>query len=107
MIPLQQRPEARWALWAGIAGAIAAAAVQARAIFASPHASAALGFVFVPLLILLAAVAAGIWGLAVGHIVARLRGAVSEPWIVFAAACVAAASLPLALAYELWRSGSP
>jgi hypothetical protein len=88
---LSQRPEARWALWAGIAGALAAAVVQAKAILSSADASAAVGFVFVPLVAILVAVAAGIWGLALGHVVARLRGEVNDPWHVFAAAAAALA----------------
>jgi Na+/proline symporter len=91
MSALSQRPEARWALWCGIAGALVAAMVQARAIFSSADASAVVGFVFVPLISILIAIAAGIWGLALGHVVARLRGRVNDPWRVFAAAMAALA----------------
>lgn len=102
MTTLSQRPEARWALWAGIAGALIAAAVQTKAILSSADSSAAVGFIFVPLIAILAAMAAGVWGLALGHVVARLRGQVHEPWIVFAAAVVALAlSVLAALLYLL------
>ena len=91
MAALHHRPEARWALGAGIAGGVIATVVQARAIFSSADASAVVGFVFVPLVAILVAVAAGIWGLALGHVVARLRGEVNDPWHVFAAALAALA----------------
>lgn len=103
MTTLRERPEAPWALWAGIAGLLAATALMVKAIFSSASSTAAVGFIFVPLLAALAAAATGIWGLALGHVVARLRGAVRDPWIVFAAALVAAASLPAAVGYEIWR----
>jgi len=97
MTALSHRPEARWALWAGIAGGIGATAVQVKAILSSSDPSAAGAFFLVPLITIAAGVAAGIWGLALGHVVARLRGQVHEPWTVFAAALVAALALPLAL----------
>ena len=79
MVTLRERPEARWALWAGIAGLLVAAALQVKAIFASSSATAAIGFVLVPLIAALTAAAAGIWGLALGHVVERLRGKVQGP----------------------------
>lgn len=91
MTALSQRPEARWALWAGIAGGLAATAVQVKAILSSTDASAAGAFFLVPLISIAAAVAAGIWGLALGHVAARLRGQVNDPWHVFAAAVAALA----------------
>lgn len=91
MTTLRERPEARWALWSGIAGALIALVVQTQAIFSSTDPSVVVGFVFVPLIAILVAVAAGIWGLALGHVVARLRGEVHEPWIVFASAVAALA----------------
>lgn len=102
MTILSQRPEARWALWAGIAGAIIAVAVQTNAILSSADPSVIVGFIFVPLVTILVAVAAGIWGLALGHVVARLRGEVHEPWIVFASALAALAlGVLAALSYLL------
>lgn len=100
MAGLSERPEARWALWAGVAGAIGATAVQVKAIFSSTDPSAAVAFFLVPLISIAALVAAGIWGLALGHVVARLRGQVREPWQVFAAALVAVAALP----YAVWHA---
>jgi hypothetical protein len=90
-------------LWAGLAGLVLAAALQVKAIFWSASPDAAVGFIFVPLIAILAAVAAAIWGLALGHVVARLRGAVREPWSVFAAALLVAAALPAAIGYEVGR----
>jgi hypothetical protein len=104
MATLRERPEARWALCAGIAGLLVAAAVQVKAIFASSSATAAIGFVAVPLIAALTAAAAGIWGLALGHVVERLRGAVQGPPILFAAALVVATAVPAAVGYEVWRA---
>jgi hypothetical protein len=103
MATLRERPEARWAFWAGIAGLIAAGALQVKAIFASSSSTAALGFIFVPLIAALAAAAAGIWGLALGHVVERTRGAVGGPAVLLAAALVVAAAVPAAVGYEVWR----
>ena len=103
MATLRERPEARWALWAGIAGLLLAAVVQVKAIFASSSATAALGFALVPLIAALTAAATGIWGLALGHVVERARGKVSGPGILLAAALVVALALPAAVGYEIWR----
>jgi hypothetical protein len=97
------RPEAHWALWAGVAGALAAAALSVKAILASAGSTAAIGFLFVPFVAAIAAIPVGIWGAALGHVVLRLSGAVGEPWIVFWTALVAAAALPAAVGYEVWR----
>jgi hypothetical protein len=103
MATLRERPEARWAFWAGTAGLIAAGALQVKAIFASASATAGLGFIFVPLIAALAAAAAGIWGLALGHVVERARGAVAGPAVLLAAALAVAAAAPAAVGYEVWR----
>lgn len=103
MATLRERPEARWAFWAGILGLLGAVALQVKAIFASASSTAALGFIFVPLLAALAAAATGIWGLALGHVVERLRGKVSGPALLLGAALVIAAALPAAVGYEVWR----
>jgi hypothetical protein len=96
-----ERAEARWALWAGMAGALATAFLSTRLILAHGSASAGLGFVLVPLVAAAAAVPVGIWGAALGHVVEHLRGRASEPRIVLVAALAAAASLPTAVAYEV------
>jgi hypothetical protein len=98
-----ERPEARYALWAGIVGALATAALGTRMIFAHGSSTAPLGFIFLPLVAAAAAVPIGIWGAALGHVVAHLRGRAAEPRIVFWVALVAAASLPAVLAYEIVR----
>ena len=98
-----ERSEARWALWAGIIGALATAALSARMILSDGSSSAGLGFVFLPLVAAAAAVPIGIWGAALGHVVAHLRGRASEPKIVFWVALAAAAALPVAVASEVWR----
>jgi hypothetical protein len=96
-----ERSEARWALWAGVAGALAMAALATMMILSHHHSGAALGFIFVPLVAAAAAVPVGIWGAALGHVVAHLRGRAAEPKIVFWVALVAALSLPATIAYEV------
>jgi len=44
-----ERSEARWALWAGIVGALATAALSTKMILSQGSSSAGLGFVFLPL----------------------------------------------------------
>jgi hypothetical protein len=73
-----------------------------KAILAYAGFPAAIGFLLVPFVAAIAAIPAGIWGAALGHVVLRLRGAVDEPWIVFWAALVAAAALPAVIGYEVW-----
>ncbi len=96
-----ERPEARWALWAGIAGALATAALSTKMILSHGSAGAGLGFVLVPLVAAAAAVPVGIWGAALGHVVEHLRGRAPEPRIVLWVALFAAASLPVTVAYEI------
>ena len=98
-----ERPEARWALWAGMAGAVAMGAVSTYRILSLGSAAAGFALVFVPLAAVAVAVPAAVWGAAVGHVVLHLRGRASEPRIVFWAALMAAILPPAALAWELWR----
>jgi hypothetical protein len=97
------RPEARYALWAGIVGALATAALGSRMIFSHGSSTAPLGFIFLPFVAAAAAVPIGLWGAALGHVVAHLRGRAAEPKVVFWVALVAAASLPSVLVYEVVR----
>ena len=97
------RPEARWALWAGLAGALAAAVLSVKAILGSAGPAATAGYLLVPFIAAIVAIPCGIWGAALGHVVLRLRGVVGEPWIVFWVALVAAAAVPAAIGYELLR----
>jgi len=97
------RPEAKWALWAGIAGALAAAALSVKGIFSSGSSTAALGFLAVPFIAAVAAVVTGIWGAALGHVVLHMRGGVYSLRPVLIAASLAAASLPLTICYEVWH----
>jgi cation transporter-like permease len=100
---LVDRPEARWALFAGIVGALAVAAWSSYKIFEQGTAAAGLSFVFVPLAAAVAALPAGVWGAALGHVVLHLRGRAPEPKIVFWSALVAAVMPPAVLAWELLR----
>ena len=102
-----ERPEARWALGAGIAGALAMAGVSTVMILSQPGPAAGFGFIFVPLIAAAAAVPLAVWGAALGHVVLHLRGRAAEPRIVFWAALVAAVSVPAVLAYELWSRFAP
>ena len=61
---------------------------------------------FLPLVAAAAAVPVAIWGAALGHVVAHLRGRAGGPKIVLWAALAASASLPAVLGYEIWRGKS-
>jgi hypothetical protein len=98
-----ERPEARWALGAGIAGALSTGAVSSYTILSQGSAAAGLAFAFVPLAAAAAAVPAAIWGTALGHVVLHLRGRASEPRAVFWAALIAVILPPAALAWDLWH----
>lgn len=101
-----ERSEARWALWTGVAGAAAMAVLATMMILSHQSSGAAFGFILVPLVAAAAAVPVGIWGAALGHVVAHLRGRAAEPKIVFWAALVAALSLPATIGYEVWKGKS-
>ena len=101
-----ERTEARWAFGAGIAGAVATAVLGTKMILAHGSPAAGLGFVFLPLVAAAAAVPVAIWGAALGHVAAHLRGRAAEPKIVLWAALAASASLPAVLGYEIWRGKS-
>jgi hypothetical protein len=101
-----ERSEARWALWAGIVGAIATAALSTKMILSHAASSAALGFVVLPFVAVAAAVPIGIWGAAVGHVALHLSGRAAEPKILFWVALAAAASLPTVAGFEIWKGKS-
>jgi hypothetical protein len=101
---LAQRPEAPWALGAGVLGGLAAAALSMRDIFTSASGTAPFEVIYVPLMAGLVGLLTGIWGLALGHVVARLRGQVAEPWLAFWVALVAAAGMPVAV---VWGWAAP
>lgn len=96
-----ERPEARWAFWCGAAGALVALPASTVSIL-SHGAGAAFSFVLVPLIAAAVAVPAGVWGMALGHVVLHLRGRAEEPRILFWVALVAAAAPPLVLVWELY-----
>jgi hypothetical protein len=102
-VNLASRPEAPWALAAGVIGLLGAAALSMRDIYNSASGTAPFEVIYVPLVAGMVALLSGIWGLALGHVVARLRGRVEEPWSVFWVALVAAAAVPLAAIYGYWR----
>ena len=98
------RPEARWALWAGIAGAAAAAGLSLQGIFSAGSAGATFGFLIVPFIAAAAAIPAAVWGAALGHVVLHMRGKIRSSRPVLIAAFVAAVSLPVTIGYEIWRA---
>lgn len=100
---LRARPEAPWALWSGIAGAIVVAALGVKSIQSSGSSTAALGYIYLPLVAAVAAIPVGLWGMALGHAVMRWRGTVQSPPMVFAAALLISASLPVFVAFEVQR----
>ena len=98
-----ERPEARWALWAGVLGALVVGVLGTRMILRYGAEGAALGFVLLPLVAATAAVPVGIWGAALGHVVLHLRGRSSEPKMLFWVALAASLSLPAVVGSEIWR----
>jgi|CXWL01.1.fsa_nt_gi hypothetical protein len=100
---IHARPEARWAFWCGVAGALATAALSVKGIFSSGSSTAALGFITLPLVAALGAIPVAAWGAALGHVVLRWRGKVQSPPMVLVAALAVAASLPAAVATEISR----
>lgn len=97
------RPEARWALWCGVAGALATAALSVKGIFSSGSSTAALGFIYLPLVAALGAIPVAAWGAALGHVVLRWRGTVQSPPLVAFAALAVAVALPAFVALEVDR----
>lgn len=100
---IQSRPEARWALWCGVLGALATAALSVKGIFSSASSTAALGFIALPLVAALGAIPVAAWGAALGHVVLRWRGKVQSPPMVLVAALAVAAALPVAAGLEIAR----
>lgn len=100
---LRDRPEAPWALWSGVAGALATAGLLLKGIFSSASSTAVIGIVAVPFLAAFAAVPIGLWGAALGHVVLRLRGRLRGPATVLVAALAVAASLPAFVGREVHR----
>ena len=99
---LSARPEARFALVAGIGGALLAAAISVKAIFASANSTAAIGFVFVPFIMMAAMVLAGAWGLAVGCVWHALRGERRYYGVVLVMAWAFAAAVPAYGGWQVW-----
>jgi hypothetical protein len=98
-----ERSEIRWALWVGVAGALATAALFTKLILSPRSSIAGPGFVYLPLIAAAAAAPVAIWGAALGHVVLHLRGRARQPKFVFWAAYVAAVSLPAAISWEVSR----
>jgi hypothetical protein len=73
-------------------------------ILKSGSSTAAIGFIFVPFVAAIAAIPAGIWGLALGHVWLHQRGVrhSSHPALL-AAAWVFALAVPAVIGWETWR----
>lgn len=100
---LSSRPEARFALVAGIAGGIFASVVSVKGIFASASSTAAIGFLFIPFIAAAAMVIAGVWGLALGCVWYAVRGRRQYFRAVLLLAWVFALGGPAAAGWEVWR----
>jgi len=100
---LSSRPEALFALVAGIAGGILAGVVSVKGIFASASSTAAIGFLFIPFIAAAAMVIAGVWGLALGCVWYAVRGTRQYFRAVLLLAWVLAVAGPAAAGWEVWR----
>ncbi len=100
---LSGRPEARFALVAGIDGGLAATALSLKAIFASPSSTAALGILLVPFIAIAAMVIAGLWGLALGCVWLAWRGMQRYFRAVLITAWVVVITGTSVAGWELWR----
>jgi len=103
MEKLSSRPEAPWALWAGVAGGVVAAAVSVKSIMSSGGSTAAIGFLLVPFIAIAAMLATGLWGLAAGCVWLSLRGARQYALLLLAAAWALALAGPAAVGWEVTR----
>ncbi len=97
------RPELPWAMWAGIAGALAATAISVKAILSSASSTAAIGFIFVPLVAIAAAVPSAVWGLALGYIAAHSRGVRRAVRAVLVMAWVVALAVPAVVCWQVYE----
>ena len=92
-----------WAFWAGVGGALAAAVISVKGILSSASSTAAIGFIFLPFVAIAAAVPSGIWGLAVGYLVACRRGLRQAVRPVLVMAWVVALAAPAMVSWEVYR----
>jgi len=92
-----------WAFWAGVAGALVTSAISVKSILSSASSTAAIGFIFLPFIAIAAAVPSGIWGLAVGYLVACRRGLRQSVRPVLLMAWVVALAAPAMVSWEVYR----
>ena len=92
---LASRPEAPWALVVGLASGLGAAAMSVREILTTGGAVAAASFAFVPLVAVVVAVPAGLWGLALGHVWLHARGRVPSVPALLLVAWLVVLALPI------------
>lgn len=100
---LSGRPEAPWALRAGLAGALAVSVLTVKSILDSASSTAAVGFLLLPFIAAIAMIVSAVWGLAAGCVYLSLRGAQRYPPGVLLAAWVLAVAGPATLGWETWR----
>lgn len=100
---LSSRPEAPWALWAGVAGGVAAAVLTVKSIMGSGSSTAAVGFLFLPFAAIVAMLLSALWGLAAGCVWLSLRGAQRYPLLMLLAAWTLALAGPAAIGGEVAR----
>jgi hypothetical protein len=95
------RPEAPWAMWAGIAGGLAATLLSVKAILGSGSSTSAIGFIFVPFIAIVAMVPSALWGLAAGCVWLSLRGVQRYAPAMLVAAWVLALAGPAVIGWEI------
>ncbi|MSQ72488.1 MAG: hypothetical protein EXR27_14530 [Betaproteobacteria bacterium] len=100
---LSARPEARFALVAGIAGGLLAAVISVKAIFGSASSTAGLGFIFVPFIMAAAMAFTGIWGLALGCVWHAVRGTRSYYRAVLLLAWAMTLCVPAYAGWQVWQ----
>lgn len=100
---LATRPEARFALFAGLLGGLAAAVISVKAILGSASSTAGIGFVFVPFIMAGAMVLTGVWGLALGCVWHSMRGTVAHYRAILLLAWLTALGLPAYAGWQIWQ----
>ena len=80
-----------------------ASVLTVKGIFSSGSSTAAIGFIFVPLVAVAAAVPVGVWGMALGHVILVLLRRTDTLRPVFITALATALGFPAVVTWELWK----
>jgi hypothetical protein len=95
------RTALRGALWAGLAGGFGTGGYALKGILAASGPDAVASYVLLPFVFISAAVFFGIWGLALGTVIAHVRGTRPAMRPVLIMAWVVSIAVPAAIAWEL------